>query len=121
VSERASSPSDTAAVPDPLDRTLAALADPHRRRVVELLRERPRRAGELAVALAVRPSVMSRHLKVLRDSKVVEEASPEFDARVRIYSLRSGATAELRSWLDAVERGWADQLAALKAHVEQSP
>ena len=115
------SATSAAAVPDPLDRILAALADPHRRQVVELLRERPRRAGELAAELAVRPSVMSRHLKVLRDSKVVEEASPEFDARVRIYSLRSGATAGLRSWLDAVEQGWADQLAALKAHVEQSP
>ena len=108
-----------AAVPGPLDRTLAALADPHRRHVVELLRERPRRAGELAAALAVSPSVMSRHLKILRDSDVVEETSPEFDARVRIYSLRSGATAELRSWLDAVERGWAEQLTALKAHVER--
>jgi DNA-binding transcriptional ArsR family regulator len=103
---------------DPLDRTLAALADPSRRRVVELLRERPHRAGELAAALAVSPSVMSRHLKVLRDSAVVEETSPQFDARVRVYALRSGATAELRSWLDAVERGWAAQLAALKAHVE---
>ena len=106
------------AVPDPLDRTLAALADPARRRVVELLGERPRRAGELADALSVSPSVMSRHLKVLRDSDVVEEASPEFDARVRIYSLRSGATAALRSWLDVVEQGWAEQLTALKAHVE---
>jgi DNA-binding transcriptional ArsR family regulator len=108
-----------AAAPEPIDRTLAALADPARRRVVELLRERPRRAGELADALSVSPSVMSRHLKVLRDSDVVQEASPEFDARVRIYSLRSGATAGLRSWLDAVEQGWADQLAALKAHVER--
>jgi DNA-binding transcriptional ArsR family regulator len=89
--------------------------------VVELLRERPRRAGELAAALAVSPSVMSRHLKVLRDSDVVEETSPDFDARVRIYSLRSGATAELRRWLVAVEQGWAEQLVALKAHVEQSP
>lgn len=108
-------------VEGPLDRTLAALADPYRRRAVELLRDRPRRAGELAVALAVSPSVMSRHLKVLRDSDLVEEASPEFDARVRIYSLRAGATAGLRSWLDAVERGWADQLSALKAHVERTP
>jgi DNA-binding transcriptional ArsR family regulator len=108
-----------AAAPEPIDRTLAALADPARRRVFELLRERPRRAGELADALSVSPSVMSRHLKVLRDSDVVQEASPEFDARVRIYSLRSGATAGLRSWLDAVEQGWADQLAALKAHVER--
>jgi DNA-binding transcriptional ArsR family regulator len=64
---------------------------------------------------------MSRHLKVLRESELVEQTSPQFDARVRVYSLRSGATAELRSWLDAVEQGWADQLAALKAHVEQSP
>ena len=111
----------TAAVPDQVDRTLEALADPYRRKVVELLRQRPHRAGELAAALAVRPSVMSRHLKVLRESELVEETSPRFDARLRVYSLRSGATAELRSWLDAVEQGWADQLAALKAHVEQAP
>ncbi|MGH3305428.1 MAG: ArsR/SmtB family transcription factor [Streptosporangiaceae bacterium] len=109
----------TASVPGPLDRTLAALADPARRHVVDLLRERPRRAGHLAAALSVSPSVMSRHLKVLRDSDVVEEFSPGFDARVRIYTLRDGATAELRSWLEAVERGWAEQLTALKAHVER--
>ncbi len=109
----------TAPVPDPLDRTLAALADPARRRVVELLRERPRRAGELAAELSVSPSVMSRHLKVLRDSDLVEESNPVFDARVRIYCLRAGATADLRSWLDAVERGWAEQLTALKAHLER--
>ncbi len=108
----------TAVVPDPLDRTLAALADPARRRAVELLRERPRRAGELAAALSVSPSVMSRHLKALRDSDLVEESSPVFDTRVRIYSLRTGATAELRSWLEAVERAWVEQLTALKAHVE---
>lgn len=104
--------------PDPIDRTLAALADPARRRVVELLLDRPLRAGELADVLSVSPSVMSRHLKVLRDSNVVEEASPEFDARLRIYSLQAGATAGLRSWLDAVEHGWADQLSALKKHLE---
>ncbi len=111
--------STTAAVqPDPVDRTLSALADPARRRTVELLRERPRRAGELADALSVSASVMSRHLKVLRDSDVVEEASPDFDARVRIYSLRTGATSGLREWLDNVEQDWSEQLAALKAHVE---
>ena len=106
---------------DPVDRTLEALADPYRRQVVELLRQRPHRAGELSTALAVRPSVMSRHLRVLRESGLVEEASPQFDARVRVYSLRSGAMAGLRAWLDAVEQGWADQLAALKAHVERAP
>jgi DNA-binding transcriptional ArsR family regulator len=115
------SATSAAATPDPLDRTLEALADPYRRQVVELLRQRPHRAGELSAAVAVRPSVMSRHLKVLRESELVEETSPQFDTRVRIYSLRAGATAGLRSWLDAVEQGWADQLAALKAHVENSP
>lgn len=109
----------SSAAAEPVDRTLAALADPARRRVVELLRDHPRRAGELADALAVSPSVMSRHLKVLRDSDVVEESSPDFDARVRIYSLRTGATAGLRTWLDEVEQGWAEQLAALKDHVER--
>lgn len=109
-----------ALVPDPVDRTLAALADPARRRVVELLRDRPRRAGELAAELLVSPSVMSRHLKVLRESDLVSESSPVFDTRVRIYSLRTGATGELRSWLEAVERGWAEQLTALKAHVERA-
>lgn len=110
--------SGAAATPDPIDRTFSALADPARRRAVELLRERPHRAGELAEALEVSPSIMSRHLKVLRDSDLVEEVSPDFDARVRIYSLRSETTAGLRSWLDAVEAGWAEQLTALKAHVE---
>lgn len=109
----------TAAGPDQLDRTLAALADPARRHVVDLLRERPRRSGELAAALSMSPSVMSRHLKVLRDSDLVDESSPAFDTRVRIYSLRAGATAGLRSWLAAVEQGWAGQLTALKAHVER--
>jgi DNA-binding transcriptional ArsR family regulator len=108
-----------APVRDALDRTLAALADPARRQVVEMLRERPRRAGDLAAALSMSPSVMSRHLRVLRESDLVEQSSPEFDTRLRIYSLRAGATAGLRSWLDAVERGWAEQLTALKAHVER--
>lgn len=107
------------AQPTRLDRTLAALADPYRRRAVDLLRQRPYRAGELADALAVAPSVMSRHLRVLRESGVVEEAHPAFDARVRIYSLRSGSMADLKAWLDAVEEGWAQELAALKRHVER--
>lgn len=106
------------AEPAPLDRTLAALADPARRRAVDLLRERPHRAGELAAALEVAPSVMSRHLRVLRESGLVEERHPDHDARVRIYELRSGAVAELKGWLNEVERGWAGQLAALKRHVE---
>lgn len=104
-----------------IDRTLAALADPHRRRVVELLREQPRRAGELAEAVGLSPPALSRHLRTLKAARLVEEAHPEFDARVRIYALRSAPMAELKVWLEETERLWVDQLAAFKAHLEQTP
>jgi len=101
-----------------LDRTLAALADPHRRRTIDLLRERPHRAGELAQAVGLPAPAMSRHLTVLRRSGLVEETHPDFDARVRIYALRPEAMAGLRAWLEETERLWSDQLAAFKAHLE---
>ncbi|WP_299015030.1 metalloregulator ArsR/SmtB family transcription factor [uncultured Caulobacter sp.] len=106
---------------DALDRTLAALADPHRRRAVDLLRERPRRAGELAESLGLSPPAMSRHLRALRQSGLVEESHPEFDARVRVYSLRPEPMAQLKAWLDAAEGHWAGQLSALKTHIEAKP
>jgi DNA-binding transcriptional ArsR family regulator len=103
-----------------LDRTLAALADHERRRAVDLLRESPRRAGELAAELGLPPSAMSRHLKVLRASGLVEEHHPDFDARVRIYHLRAEPMTELKAWLEETQRGWEQQLAAFKAHVERT-
>ena len=102
-----------------VDRTLAALADPHRRRLVELLGEQPRRAGELAAALELSPSALSRHLRTLKQGGLIEEVHPEFDARVRVYSLKSGAMAELRDWLAETERLWTTQLAAFKSHLER--
>jgi DNA-binding transcriptional ArsR family regulator len=101
-----------------LDNTLSALADPVRRRAVELLAERPHRAGELAEVLGVAAPSMSKHLRVLRRYGIVTESSPDFDARVRIYSLRSGPMADLRSWLATTEQGWAEQLASFAEHVE---
>lgn len=110
----------TAAAPDPaVDLTLAALADPVRRRSVELLAQHPRRAGELAGELGVSAPVMSRHLRVLRTAELVDEEHPPFDARVRIYSLRAARMTELRAWLAEAEAGWAEQLRAFKAHVER--
>ena len=101
-----------------LDRTLAALADPHRRHVVELLRERPRRAGELAQVAGLSPPAMSRHLRTLRVSGLVEERHDGFDARVRIYRLRPEPMADLADWLKETETMWADQLAAFKTHMQ---
>lgn len=102
-----------------LDRTLAALADPQRRRAVNLLRERPRAAGELARALDLPPPSMSRHLRVLRESGLVEETHQELDARLRIYSLRLEPMSGLRAWLEETERLWSFQLGAFKAHLER--
>jgi DNA-binding transcriptional ArsR family regulator len=102
-----------------LDSAFAALADPARRGVVDLLRKRPRRAGELAEALALSPPAMSRHLRVLRRTGLVEEEHLGDDARVRTYRLRAEPFVALRRWLDEVEAFWADQLDAFKAHAEQ--
>ena len=108
----------SAARPD-LDRTLAALADPHRRRAIEVLRQGPRRAGDLAQALELSPPAMSRHLRTLRQSGLVEESHPTFDARVRIYALRPQPMIHLLRWLEEAEQLWSEQLVAFKAHVEK--
>lgn len=102
-----------------IDRTLAALADPHRRRVVDLLSERPRAAGDLARAVDLSAPSMSRHLKTLRESGLVEESHPTFDARVRIYALRPEPMVHLLRWLEESERLWSEQLLAFKAHLEK--
>ena len=101
-----------------VDRLFAALADPVRRRAVELLGQRPHSAGELAGALGLAAPAMSRHLRALKEGGLVEEGHPAFDARVRIYSLKDGATAELKQWLAETEALWMHQLAGFKRHVE---
>ena len=102
-----------------LDRTFAALADPTRRRAIELLRQKPRRAGELAEAVDLSPPAMSRHLRVLRRTGLVEEDELEDDARVRVYRLKRPPFSALRTWLDEVEGFWGEQLASFKAHAEK--
>ena len=103
-----------------LDRTLFALADPHRRRVVELLRERPRRAGELAQAAQLSFPAMSRHLRTMRENGLVEEERAEFDSRVRIYRLSREPMDDLINWLAQTEDHWARQLRAFKTHIQKT-
>lgn len=102
-----------------LDRTLAALADPTRRGVIDLLRRKPRRASEIADALAMTRPAMSRHLRVLRQAGLVREDGQDDDARVRVYRLERAPFTDLRGWLDEVEALWTDQLQAFKAHAER--
>jgi DNA-binding transcriptional ArsR family regulator len=101
-----------------LDRTLAALAEPTRRRVVDLLRRRPRRAGELASAVKVSAPLMSRHLRVLRMHGLIEEQRREVtDSRIRVYRLCRQPFDELAAWLGQVEAFWSDQLGSFREHV----
>lgn len=105
---------------DSLDRAFAALADRTRRGVVDLLRKRDHRAGELAATLGVTPPALSRHLRVLRGSRLVEEIAHQQDGRVSVYRLRREPFARLRAWVDHVESLWQDQLTSFAAHVERT-
>ncbi len=102
-----------------VDAVLAALADPQRRRVVDLLSQRPRPAGELAAGIGISAPAMSRHLRALRETGLVEERHDGLDARVRVYSLRLEPMADLKKWLEDTEALWSRQLLALKAHIEK--
>ena len=97
---------------------LAALADPTRRKVIELLGERPRRAGELSSSAGTSPPVMSRHLRVLLEAGLVADERVPDDARLRVFRLRPGSVEALQAWLDQLQAHWNEQLAAFKRHVE---
>jgi DNA-binding transcriptional ArsR family regulator len=101
-----------------LDQTLVALADPTRRGVIDLLRRKPHRASDIADALGASRPAMSRHLRVLRKSGLVESSEHD-DARVRVYSLKPQRFGELREWLEQVEQFWTGQLAAFADHVNK--
>jgi DNA-binding transcriptional ArsR family regulator len=103
-----------------LDRTLAALAEPTRRGVIDLLRVRPRAAGELASEFAMSAAAMSRHLRVLRLRGLVEEKhSDRRDARVRVYRLRRQPFVQLSNWAAGLESFWSGQLESFKEHAEK--
>ena len=78
-----------------LDRTLVALADPTRRRVVDLLRKKPRRGGDLAAAIAISPPRRRRHPRVLRTSGLIEPRGLEHNGRISMYRLRPERLAAL--------------------------
>ncbi|MBK8020872.1 MAG: winged helix-turn-helix transcriptional regulator [Chloroflexi bacterium] len=81
-----------------------ALADPTRRRILDLLRERPRLVGELAELLGISQPGTSKHLKVLRDTGLV---SVRQDAQRHWYELRPEPLAEVDQWLTQYRHLWA--------------
>ena len=91
----------------------AAIADPIRRGLLELVRDREVPAGELAAAFDVSRPAVSRHLRVLREAGLVRERR---DGKRRLYRADPEPLAELRRWLDDY---WAGRLSALRTLAEK--
>jgi DNA-binding transcriptional ArsR family regulator len=103
-----------------LESAFSALADHTRRCVVELLLKGPKRSGELASTCRVSAPVMSRHLRVLRASGLVEALRPgELDARLRVYRLRPEPFVSLKQWADHMHTFWTGQLGSFKSYAER--
>ncbi|GII83887.1 transcriptional regulator [Sphaerisporangium siamense] len=96
----------------------AVLAEPHRRRILDLLLERPRAVGELVEELGLTQPGTSKHLKVLREAGLVRMRP---DAQRRVYELRPEPLTEVLEWLEPYRRMWAGHLDALERHLDASP
>jgi DNA-binding transcriptional ArsR family regulator len=94
------------------------LADPTRRRILDLLLQRPRLVGELTDELGLSQPGTSKHLRVLRDAGLVA-VRPE--AQRRWYELRPAPLAEIDAWLAPYRRFWDDRLDALERRLDEMP
>lgn len=92
------------------------LAEPTRRRILDLLSEREHAVGELVDRLDVSQPGVSKHLKVLRDADLV---SVRADAQRRLYGLNPAPLAELDAWLQPYRKLWAGRLDALERHLDE--
>ncbi len=95
----------------------SALADPHRRAALELLRERPRPVGELVQRLGLTQPGTSKHLRVLREAGLVQV---RVEAQRRVYALDPAPLVELDAWLAPYRRLWGDSLDALERHLDRT-
>lgn len=93
-----------------------ALADPTRRRIVELLHDGELDAGAIADEFDISKPAISRHLRILRTAQVV---SVRPDAQRRVYALDPGGLSELTAWVDRYRSFWNDRLDDLQALVEE--
>ena len=95
-----------------------ALADPTRRRIVELLAGREHDAGELAAQFPVSRPAVSRHLRVLRESGLVRVRG---EAQRRVYALEPAALDEIGAWIERTRAFWQNRLDALETELRRGP
>ena len=90
-----------------MEAAFAALADPTRLRIVELLAEREMAASEIARRFDMTAPAVSQHLKILRNAELVQVRN---DAQRRIYALEPRGLADLDTWLARYRHCWNDRL-----------
>jgi DNA-binding transcriptional ArsR family regulator len=95
-----------------------ALAEPHRREILDLLRAGERPAGDLVAHLQLSQPGVSKHLKVLREAGLV---AVRVDGRRRLYALRPQPLVEVDQWLEPYRAVWSNRLDALERHLEENP
>jgi DNA-binding transcriptional ArsR family regulator len=95
--------------------TFEVLAEPTRRRILDLLRERSRPVGDLVDELGLSQPGVSKHLRVLREASLVRVRR---DAQRRWYELSPAPLTEVDAWIEPYRRLWAGRLDALERHLD---
>ena len=96
--------------------SLAALADPTRRRIVEMLAGRELSAGRIGEEFEISAPAVSQHLKVLKEASIVRV---RVDGQHRIYALDPAGFTELDTWLASVKRFWSEKLDELERQMQR--
>jgi DNA-binding transcriptional ArsR family regulator len=94
------------------------IAEPNRRRILDLLREQERPVGDLVEALAVSQPAVSKHLRVLRDAGLVESRT---DAQRRLYRVRAEPLQSIDDWIAPYRAMWSTALDDLERHLDSIP
>src|SRR5258708_10730050 len=97
---------------------MEALAEPNRRRIVELLQDGERSVGELVGGTGLAQPAVSKHLRVLKDAGLVEVRR---EAQRRLYRIRPQPLAELDAWLEPYPKLWNERLDLLERHLKEKP
>jgi DNA-binding transcriptional ArsR family regulator len=92
------------------------LAEPHRRRILDLLRDDERSVNDLVAEVGISQPSMSKHLRVLRDAGLVDV---RVDAQRRVYRLQAEPLREIDEWLRPYRAAWRKRLDALERHLDE--
>lgn len=95
-----------------------AVADPTRRAILDRLRRGEAPVTELASGFAMSRPAVSRHLRVLRDARLVRERRGGADGRQRIYSITPAPLGEIATWVEGYADFWPANFESLKRHLE---